>query len=148
MADLYQTFQTSFAQAARRNRLDRAGPAIRITRRAEPEKIEALRALRDRLQALGTAIEAAVFELQNAGRVDLQLSHALSIANHCTAGAAQLLVAALDGSEDIRAAVHDMEASSDALDEIKTSTQDLVDDVDNVTGVLTTAGKVLELIRS
>lgn len=142
MADLYRAYQSSFEQVERHRLL---APGLHA---ADPGRIEALRALKDRLQKIAAAIEAALFDLQNDGRTDAGLSHALAIANHCAAGAAQLLVAALDGREEIRAAIDDMQRSTTALEAIKTGTQDLIDHLDHVTGVLTTAGKALELIAS
>lgn len=142
MADLYEACQSAF-ERVQRHRLLAPGPHV-----ADPDRIAALRALKDRLQATGGAIEAALFDLQNGGRTNAGLSHALAIANHCAAGAAQLLVAALDGQEDIRAAIDDMKRTTTALEAIKTDTQDLIDRLDHVTGVLTTAGTVLELIKA
>ena len=145
MADLYEAYQSLYE---RLERVERRGHSAARLRAAEPEQIDALRALKDRLQQTAAALEAAVFDLQNSGHTNAELSRALSIANHCAAGAAQLLVAALDGQEDIRAAIEDMKASDDALAKIKTSTQELIDDIGEVTSVVETAGKVLELIKS
>ena len=141
MSDLYETYQALAERASARE------SSIMRTDLADPGRIDALRKLKNRLQHIAAAIETAVFELQNQGEVDPGLSRALSLANHCAAGAAQLLVAALDGSHEIRAAIDDMKASTAALSDIKTGTQDLLDDIGHVTGVLTTAGKVLELIK-
>ncbi len=140
MASLYRAYRELFAQMDRRDR-----SALR-REAADPARIEALRVLKDRLQQTASAIEAAVFELQNGGETNPALSRALSIANHCAAGAAQLLVAALDGGEQIRAASAQINAAADALDAIKANGRALIDRIDDVTGVLVTTGRMLELI--
>ncbi|MCW4462716.1 hypothetical protein OK349_13450 [Sphingomonas sp. BT-65] len=142
MADLYRAYQKLFERVGRRDH-----STLRM-HTADSGKIDALRALKDGLRGVAAALEAAVFDLQNSGQTNDQLSLALSIANHCAAGAAQMLVAALDGSEEIRAAVDAMEQSAEALGKIRTGTEELIEDLDNVTGVLTAAGQMLELIKA
>ncbi len=145
MADLYEAFQSLFE---RLEHIERRGHSAARLRAADPGQIDALRALKDGLQQTAAALEAAVFDLQNSSQTNAELSRALSIANHCAAGAAQLLVAALDEQEEIRAVIEDMKACTEALGKIKTSTQELINDIGQVTGVVETAGKVLELIMS
>lgn len=155
MVDIYKAHRTLFKHEERLGRMARRERLAKTTSKkvgkfqlktADAGKIEALRALRDELQRIASAIEEAVFDLQNKGEVNDDLSRALSIANHCAAGASQLLVAALDGSEAIRAAKASMEKSIEALGKIKTDTEELIKDLGGVTSVLTTAGKLLELI--
>ncbi len=142
MTDLYETYQALYARTVPLKAADVVALA------PEPGEIAALRALKDALRRVAGAIEAAVFDLQNAGKTNARLSEALSLANHCAAGAAQLLVAALDNRQEIRAAIADMDGCTDQLDAIRKRTAALIEDIDHVTGVLDTAGRTLKLVTT
>jgi hypothetical protein len=150
MIDLYETFQNLYDRLERREHGRATGPVLATARVAVAGggRIADLRGLKDEFQRVAAGLEEALFELQNEGKVDPQLSLALSIANHCAAGSAQLLVAAIDGSEEIRASSDAMRRATEKLAAIGKKTKELIENLDQITGVLTTAGKVLELIKA
>ena len=139
MADFYKSIQVIYSAGSAKVNLVAAV-------KTDPQQIESLQALVVHLKSVATTLQKKVQDLGNEGQVDEVVSAASRLAVHCYSSAIQVLSAAIDGRESIRAAKAQMDAASKDLTKIGKSTKALIANLGKVTSVLETVGKALQII--
>lgn len=140
MSDFYDSYRKLYAILFLR------GSSFIKKTASDQGQIEAFSEMVEEMEALCSALQRARRTVIDAGRDPASFSREVERALWLTGVANDLLLAALDGAEEIRAGKSELDAVNKKLDTMSKNAAKLAGDLGKVTSVLDQVAKLLKLI--